>query len=179
MPASLTIERMNRIFPSLFLSGALLTSCADFSNRVYRYGEEVPVQPFVLKLTQTEYGLQDNQLVLKLTLQAANRSNDENNLSRNRFVLRVGQSREIKRDLTFLESLGMETISFKKGEDATVTVSFVLSQDSLQEKFALIVDRQPKDGRELLTLIQVKDASPPKSLPTQGEWRIARSTRWG
>ena len=165
-----------------------LTGCGDYSNRVYRYHDEIPLRPFVLQLTQTEYGLKDGKVVLKISLHVTNKSPEKNNLSRNRFTLRVGPpavalakagpTREVTRDLTFLENLGIETVSFGPGEDAVVKAPFVLEKDALDQPLALIVDRQEKNGKERLTLIEVKKSSPPKNPPVEGEWRTTRSARW-
>jgi len=169
-----------KLTPPLLTTLAILvlTACSDYSNRMYRYNDGVPLKPFVLKLVKTEYSNKDGKVVLKVSLEAINRSTEKNNISRNRFALRVGKSREVARDHTFLESLGIETISFGPGEDATVTIPFVLSPDSLEQKIALIVDRQKNNSGETLSLIEVKDGHPPKSPPIEGEWRTARSARW-
>ncbi|MBI4027018.1 MAG: hypothetical protein HY360_18685 [Verrucomicrobia bacterium] len=170
---------MNR-FGSLWLCLSLLglAGCSGSSERVCRFGEEASLPPFVLKVVKAEYGDDGDKIALKISLEAANRSSDKNSLSRNRFALRVGKTREVERDRTFRESIGLETISFDPNETATVTVSFVLSKDALDQRLALIVDRQEKNGKERLTLIEVKDGSPPKNLPAKGEWRVVRSARW-
>jgi hypothetical protein len=156
----------------------MLAGCGDFSNRTYRYNEEIPLAPFVIKLTQVKYGAVDGNMIITVSLDVTNKSPDRNNLSRNRFTLRVGQSGEVARDKTFLEVFGVDTISFVPGENATVNVPFVVSDDALNQRLALIVDRQTKNGRERLTLIEVKGGSRPKNLPAAGETRVTRSTRW-
>ncbi len=157
-----------------------LIACGDFSNRVYRYGDEIPLRPFVIQPTRTEYGIKNDKLVLKVLLHVTNKSPEKNHLSRNRFTLRVGEFREVERDRTFLEALGVETVSFVPGEDGAVTVVFVLPQDALDQQIALIVDRwqKKKDDRERLTLIEIKKGSPPKNPLVKGEWRTTRSARW-
>ncbi len=98
----------------------LLVGCADYANRTYRYGEEVPVKPFVFKLEKVEYAVKDQTVILKAFLEVSNRSQDKNTLSRQRFSLRVGKDREVARDSTFLEAIGVDTTGFSPGESATL-----------------------------------------------------------
>lgn len=191
---------MNRfILSAVLLFG--LTACRDFSNRAYRYDDEIPLKSFVIQVTRTEYGIKRDKLVLKVRLRAANRSPVKNDLSRDRFSIRAGaspnalssapstllpisehpasgQTREVTRDKTFLEDLGIETVSFNPGEEGVVTVAFVLPPDSLNQPIALIVDRRQEKGKERLTLVEIKKASPPRIPLVEGNWRATSSARW-
>ena len=165
------------LFLGLFACLVFL-GCADFFNRTYHYREEIPLKPFVVKLLRTDYSLKQGQLILKVTLNIANRSSEKNSFSRNRFVLRVGATQEVQRDPTLLEMLGADNVFFVPGEEAALTVAFVVPQDSLNQSLALIVDRQQKRGREQLTLIRLKNRPGPKNLPAEGEWRSVHSAGW-
>ena len=154
-----------------------LTGCTDFFNRVYRYDEEIPLKPFVMKLVKTEYAKINGKWVVKTFLEITNKSPDKNSLSRNRFVLRVGKSQEAARDRSMIEELGFEVVPFAPDEKILLTISFGLSDEEIQQRLTLIVDRQVRGKRQYLTLIQVKDSSSPKTLP-EGEWRTARSSSW-
>ncbi len=164
----------------LFTLVALLTglcACSDFGNRTYRYHESIPLRPIVLKLVKTELGNLNGKMAVKVTLDITNPSADKLSLSKERFTLRVGKSREIARDLSLLESLGIETISFKPSEEASISTQFILTEPELRERLCLIVDRQRKGDRETLVLIEVKRQGTPP-LPVSGEWRVMRSSNW-
>lgn len=171
------ISMKSKIVLVMMISLLGLTSCTDFFNRAYRYNDEIPLKPFVMKLVKTEYGKIDGKWIVKVSLEITNKASDKNTISRNRFTLRAGPSQEVSRERNLIEELGFETVAFGPGETVLLTIPFVLSEDELQQKLALIVDRQTRKGREYLTLIQVKDASAPKKLP-EGEWRTARSSAW-
>ncbi len=155
-----------------------LVACDDFFNRTYGYHEEIPLKPFVIKLTQTEYQAVGEKAALKIYLAITNKSSSENRLPRNRFILRIGLSREIIQNPTFLKTTETDTILFTPGKNTVVIVPFLLSKNDLKQKLTLIVDRQKKDGKERLALIDVKDSSPPKSIPKIGEWSTAHSPQW-
>ncbi len=156
-----------------------LAGCVDFANRAYRCGDSIPVRPFLLKVLKTEWEVRGDRLVLKVSLEAVNRSAERQNLSRARFVMRIGSSHEVGRDLNLIERFGAESAAFAPGETAELVLPFTLPRSALDQPLALIVDRQPsKKGAERLTLVRLKSAAAPAALPAEGEWRVTRSTRW-
>lgn len=157
----------------------VLAGCADFGNRAYRCGDAIPLKPFLLKVVKTEWGVRGDHLVLKVSLEAVNRSAERQNLSRARFVMRMGSAREMARDLNLVERVGLDTAVFAPGETAEMVLPFTLPRSALDQPLALIVDRQPsKKGGERLTLVRLKGAAAPAALPAEGEWRVTRSIRW-
>lgn len=155
-----------------------LTACDDFFNRTYRYQEEIPLKPFVIKLTQTDYSDVGGNVALKIFLMVTNKSFEENPFPRSRFTLRIDRSHEVIPDPSFLEGVETDAISLGPGKNVVVIVPFILSKDALKQKFTLIVDRRKEGETEQLTLINVKDRSSPQTPPMAGKWHTARSVHW-
>src|SRR3989338_1606490 len=142
------------IFSTILILSLLVAGCGDFFNRVYRYDDKIPLKPFVMKFVKTEYGKVDGKWIVKASLEITNKASDKNTISRNRFTLRAGESKEVSRERNLIEELGFETVAFGSGETVLLTIPFVLSENEIQQKLALIVDRQTRKSREYLTLIQ-------------------------
>lgn len=152
--------------------------CADFHNRVYRYGEEVPAKPFSFALRDVEYAARDGRLHLRVRVEVANRSGVANSLIRDRFTLRVGRDVEIPHDRSLLESVGLNDVRFKPGETDLLTIPFTLDRNALDQRLCLIVDRQTdRAGRVRLSLVEAKRGGPPQAPPTDA-WRRMTSAQW-
>lgn len=163
----------------LALAAVAAAGCADFRHRTFRYGDRAPVKPFSFTLRDAEYSLRDGRFLLRVRLEVANRSGIANSLPRDRFTLRAGRDTELKRDRNLAERVGLVTARFEPGEIATLVIPFTLTEDALAMPLRLVVDRQtPRGGREVLTLLEVKRAGRPASLPAAGEWRRVVSARW-
>lgn len=165
----------------MFLLAAvcLLAGCGDFQNRTYRYGDVIPAKPFSVQLVQTEYGLQNQQVVLKLTLQVANRSDKKQPFGKDKLVLRVdGGNCEIERDKSLLERIGLQLDSLSPGEEAKLTVPFVISKENAGRQLDLLVERREVKGKSSLSLVRVKNKGMPGVWPAPGEWIVVRSASW-
>lgn len=163
----------------LALAAIAAAGCADFRHRTFRYGEPAPVKPFSITLRDAEYSLREGRFLLRVRVEVVNKSGVANRLARDRFTLRAGRDAELKRDLSLAERVGMDTARFGPGETATLVLPFTLTEDALSLPLRLVVDRQPlSGGGESLTLLEVKRAGRPASLPPSGEWRRVASARW-
>ncbi|MFZ4694058.1 MAG: hypothetical protein ACOYMV_02940 [Verrucomicrobiia bacterium] len=163
----------------LALAAAVFAGCADFRHRTFRFGEPAPVKPFSITLRDAEYALRDGRLLLRVHVEVANKSGERQSLARDRFTLRVGRDTELRRDLNLIERVGLDTARFEPGEIAILTLPFTLTVDALAMPIRLVVDRQPlKGGGERLTLLDVKHAARPASLPAHGEWDRVSSAHW-
>jgi hypothetical protein len=163
----------------LALAAAAVAGCADFRHRTFRFGEPAPVKPFSITLRDAEYALRDGRLLLRVHVEVANKSGERQALARSRFALRVGRDTELQRDLNLVERVGLDTVRFEPGEIAILTLPFTLTVDALAMPIRLVVDRQPlKGGGERLTLLGVKHAARPASLPARGEWDRISSAHW-
>lgn len=156
-----------------------VAGCADFRHRTFRFGEPAPVKPFSITLRDAEYALRDGRLLLRVHVEVANKFGERQTLARSRFTLRVGRDTEMQRDLSLVERVGLDTARFEPGEIAILTLPFTLTVDALAMPIRLVVDRQPlKGGGDRLTLLDVKHAARPASLPAHGEWDRVSSARW-
>lgn len=164
----------------LVTAAGLLAACADFYNRCYRYHEEIPLSPFVMKLVQAEFSMKNGQAIVKVSVQVANRSTEKSSLSRDRFVLRVAGTTEVARDQSLFESLGFDCIPFSPGEEKTVVVPFVIARQDLASRLDLIVERLriKKQKHVRTTLVEIKQGGSPSILPVEGEWRRVQTARW-
>jgi hypothetical protein len=169
---------MNR-FPILSILLILLQGCSsDFSNRVYHFDEEIPLKPFFFKVSRVEYQIKDEKVSIKVFLNIRNLSSDKVALEKSRFTLRVGESKEIQHDKSFLENVGIETISFSGKETSTITLPFIISREDLTKSLALIVEKKKVKNRERLTLVQIKSKGTLKNSPAEGEWSKVHSQNW-
>jgi hypothetical protein len=159
----------------ILLSSLVLLGCSDYYHRTYSYDQTVPVKPFSMKISKVDYGNKDGKLILKVHLHIKNETPKTEAISTSRFRLRIGKTHEVDSNLP--ENSALNSTSFNVGEDGEVVIPFTLPQEAWSERLVLIVDRQRKKEKELLTLVEVKNCSTPKKL-ADGEWRTVQSSCW-
>jgi len=164
---------MKRVFLPLFLVALTLVSCRDYSNRVYHYGEEIPLNPFILKVSKTDYRLDQDNGLLKIYIQIRNKSESINSVKKSRFVLRT-EKNEIQHQEDLREQAGLETISFGPNEVAVMTIQFIVPPDELNQRLDLIIDDSGKQNGKPLSLVYLKN----RSFPKNSEWQTTESPRW-
>jgi hypothetical protein len=166
----------NKMRSLLFSILALLgmTSCKDYSNRVYHYGEEIPAKPYVMKVAKAEYQFDGKECLIKVSLQILHKGLEKHTLTKDQFSLRV-DGQEFAHDSNFREKIGLNAIEFSPGEEAIITIPFVIPGNVAQQRFDLIVDRADKKGTTLLTLVYLKKESAVKET---AEWREENSANW-
>jgi hypothetical protein len=153
-----------------------LISCRDYSNRMYFYNEFIPARPYVMKIMKTEYRVDTDHAEIKVHLQIQQKSAEETRLNKNQFKLRI-KDQELEHTPDIREKLNIESIVFKSGEIANVTVAFSIPNDLLKERFDLIVDRSvDKKGKASLTLVNLKNAKEPQK--TGDQWQETISPQW-
>ncbi len=179
------------ILPAL----AVLAGCGDFMNRTYRYGDAIPLNPFVMKVVQTDSLMLREKVNVTVSLLVTNQSTLTNQISPSRFTLRIGPSREIH-DIAGIfkisdvgqktsdNPVSRETVTFIPGESSNLLISFLVAREDLNGRLALIVDhkirvdKKTKKQTETLSLIEIKNAAVPPAAILDGSSHTFTSTNW-
>jgi hypothetical protein len=162
------------------LVAAGLTACADYYSRTYRYRDEIPMSPFAVKLLRSELGMVDGRVTLRMILHLSNRSAERQSLAWGQFAIRIGRTREQSCDQGGSEPSAREAVSLEPGKETDVAVPVVVARPDLDQRLDLVLgwsDAKPRK-HPMRTLIVVKKAGAPRSLPREGEWRVLDSENW-
>ncbi len=161
---------------TVVLLGVSLVSCRDYFNRVYHYEEQIPLNPFVMKVSRTEYRDAGGNAEIRVTLQILNKTPTTASLSKKRFILRVDDT-QIQHTPDLRETMGAESISFSSGEEAGVTVVFDLPKENISKSLDLIVDQSEKKDSNVLTLVHIKNSG--KGMPAiTTDWKQTQQPDW-
>lgn len=164
-----------------------LAGCGDFSNRTYTYGDDIPVKPLVVKLVQTDAFVLRDRIGVVAQVIVTNSGVTSNRVERGSFELRVG-SAEWAETAAAMERTGkvpaatgprdLNGFSLGPDESSPVKLSFMVAREDLNQSLALIVDRRTRKGRETLSLVRLKDATPLTEVMESGWSRTFVSPKW-